>query len=173
MTTGGRSLIVMRHATAAPYAAEDQLRPLTSGGELEASAAGAWLAEQALVPDVVWVSSTLRSRRTWELARVAAGLEVEADIEPSLYSAGPESVIDLLQGLPAQARTVLLVGHNPTAAYLTHLLDDGHPDAEAWAKVSEGFPPAARAVLDVHVAWSELSVATAHLRLFQPGTASR
>lgn len=172
MTTGGRSLIVMRHATAAPYAAEDQLRALTGKGELEASAAGAWLAEYDLVPDVVWVSSTVRSQRTWDLARAAAGFDVEAQVEPSLYSAGPESVIDLLHTLPARARTVLLVGHNPTAAYLTHLLDDGHPDAEAWAKVSEGFPPAARAVLDVEVEWADLSVATAHLRLFQTGTDS-
>lgn len=167
---GGRSLIIMRHATATPYADEDQLRELTKRGRSQAGAAGRWLAEHELVPDVVWVSSALRTQQTWELARAAAGFEADAQIEASLYAAGPESVIDLLHTLPARARTVLLVGHNPTAAYLVHLLDDGHPDPDAWAQISAGFSPASRAVLEVGVEWAELSVGSAHLSRFHAGT---
>ena len=44
---------------------------------------------------------------------------------------------------------VMFVGHNPTAASLAHLLDDGDPDPDAFRAMSAGFPPAALAVLEV------------------------
>ena len=51
---------------------------------------------------------------------------------------------------------MVFVGHNPTTAYLAHLLDDGTPDPDAFRAMSEGFPAAALAVLEVHVDWADL-----------------
>ena len=164
-----RSLIVMRHATAEPYAAEDELRQLTTGGTSAARAAGRWLATAGLAPDHAWVSAASRTRETWEAAKSAAEFEVEAQVEASIYTAGPETLIDLIQQTPAEARTVLLIGHNPTVAYLSHLLDDGQPDPDAWQQIIAGFPPAAMAVFDVSVPWADIALASAHLRDFHVG----
>ena len=39
---------------------------------------------------------------------------------------------------------VLFVGHNPTAASLAHLLDDGDAEPEAFREMSTGFPTSRR-----------------------------
>ena len=64
---------------------------------------------------------------------------------------------------------MLYVGHNPTAASLAHLLDDGDPDPDAFRAMSAGFPTAALAVLEVPVPWAELAAATGHLIAFHVG----
>jgi len=67
------------------------------------------------------------------------------------------------------AGTVLLIGHNPTMAYLVHLLDDGSADADLFARVSAGFPTSALAVLDVPCSWSDLDVGGARITGFHVG----
>ncbi len=61
---------------------------------------------------------------------------------------------------------MIFVGHNPTAASMVHVLDDGSPDPQAFRTLARGFPPAALAVLEVTVPWSELGPATGHLAAF-------
>lgn len=169
VSTAGRRLIVMRHATAEPFAAQDEQRQLTQAGLDAASAAGTWLAGHSLVPDFGWVSAATRTRQTWNSVCSAMGSQPLVRVEQALYSAGPENVIDLLSQTPDDAETVLLIGHNPTAAYLVHLLDSGQPDATAWRRVSEAFPPASMAVLDYEGEWAQLAIGSAHLRDFHVG----
>lgn len=164
-----RSLIVMRHAKAEPYAAEDELRRLTDAGRGAAAEAGEWLLRNDLVPDHAWVSAATRTRETWASVAETAGAAVEPCVEASIYSAGPETLVDLLHRTPAEAQTVVLVGHNPTVAYLSHLLDDGQPEPAAWEQVSAGFPTAAMAVFDVPGEWADIALAAAHLRDFHVG----
>lgn len=167
----GRTLIVMRHATAEPYAAEDELRELTEGGVSAARAGGEWLTRHGLVPNEVWVSAATRTRQTWDEVRSAMGDEADptVHVEAAIYQAGPESVLDLVSLSDPASEVVLVLGHNPTVSYLSHLLDDGHPDMSAWKRVSEGFPPAAMAVFDVPVEWVDLGIGSVHLRDFAVG----
>ena len=90
-------------------------------------------------------------------------------IDDAIYTAGPESALDILRGAPEDAEVVLYVGHNPTAASLAHLLDDGDPDPDAFRAMSAGFPTSAMAVLEVQVPWAELDAASARLVGFYPG----
>ncbi len=69
-------------------------------------------------------------------------------------------VVEALQAAPPDAATVVFVGHNPTAAYLCHYLDDGDGDPEAISGLLQGFPPSAVAVLEIGVPWAELGAET-------------
>ena len=80
-------------------------------------------------------------------------------------------MIDVLRGAPEDAAVVAYVGHNPTAASLAHVLDDGEPDPAAFRAISAGFPAAAMAVLEVAVPWADLDAGTAHLLDFHVGQA--
>jgi phosphohistidine phosphatase len=162
-------LLVMRHGRAEQFAAEDHQRRLTTRGVRDARGAGEWLVDRGLVPTHALVSSALRARDTWVGLVEVTGLGIEPVVDDAVYSAGPENALDLLRATPADAEVVLLIGHNPTAASLAHLLDDGDPEPEAFRLMSAGFPPAAVAVLDVHVPWAELEQATARLVGFYPG----
>ena len=159
----------MRHAKAEPFAEEDHQRMLTDRGRLEATAAGDWLASRGLLPTHAFVSSAARALGTWEAVARSSGATPVLVAEDGLYSAGPEIVVDSLRLAPADAGIVIFVGHNPTAASLAHLLDDGEPEEDAFRAMSEGYPTTAMAVLEVPVPWSELDAGSSRLVAFYPG----
>ena len=164
-----RRLVVMRHAKAEAVAATDHARRLVERGRRDAADAGAWAREHGVLPDHAFVSDAARAHETWVAFSEAAGLDLEPQLEPGLYSAGPDSTLALLRTAPEAAATVMVVGHNPTMAHLVHLLDDGTADAEAFAEISAGFPTSAVAVLEVETSWAELEVAGARISAFHVG----
>jgi phosphohistidine phosphatase len=170
--SSGRRLVVVRHAKAEGYAADDHARQLTDRGRRDAVEAGRWLAAEGIVPDHAFVSSAARAMATWQALADQLGAETEVVVDDALYSAGPEEVLEALRSAPEDAGVVCFVGHNPTAAYLAHLLDDGDPDPAAFRELSEGYPTAALTVLDVPVAWADLRPACAHIAAFHVGDGS-
>ena len=127
MTT--RTLILLRHAKAeTPGALDDFDRALTERGGNDADAAGAWLADERLHPDLVLCSPAKRTRQTWQNAAIAlyqgrsARPAPEVHYEESLYLGRGGDVFALLQALPDTTRTVLVVGHNPTMSDVSALL---------------------------------------------------
>ena len=159
----------MRHGKAEQFAAEDHLRRLTERGAREVYGAGEWLAEQGFSPTHAFVSSSVRTQDTWEGLVAATGSSVAPVVDDAIYTAGPDSAIDILRSTPPDAEVVLYVGHNPTAASVAHLLDDGDADPDAFRAMSAGFPPAALAVLEVLSPWADLEAASARLVAFYPG----
>ena len=164
--TGRRLLVIMRHGQAEAFAPEDHQRRLTGRGWREATAAGQWLADQGIVPTEAFVSSAVRTRETWQALVAGSGTPAEARVEDAVYSADADSALDVLREARADAEVVLFVGHNPTAASLAYLLDDGHPDPAAFRAMSAGFTTAATAVLEIGVPWERLDLATGHLVAF-------
>ena len=162
----------MRHAKAEPFGNDDHGRQLTDRGRRDAIEAGVWLAQHDLVPDHALVSSAARTVATWEGVAIGSRSTAEVQIDGALYSSGPEAALEVLRVVPLDVSTVIFVGHNPTAAYLAHLLDDGDPDPVAFREMSEGYPTAALCVLDVPVAWAELEAGTAHIAAFHVGDGS-
>jgi phosphohistidine phosphatase len=168
--TDRRRLIVMRHAKAEPFAASDHARPLTDRGQASARDAGAHLREVDALPDYALVSSALRTRQTWDAVIEAAGLtDVPVSFDDAVFTGSPDVVLEVLRAAPAEASTVIFVGHNPTAAFLCHLLDDGEGDADKMSELFAGFPPGATALLDVRVPWAELGAETASVTGFYVG----
>jgi phosphohistidine phosphatase len=159
----------MRHGKAEPFGAEDHRRRLIDRGRRDATAAGRWLAAQDMVPTHAFVSSAQRARSTWEALAKGSASAAEARIEDAVYTAGADSAVDLLSTAPADARTVIYVGHNPATASLAYLLDDGDPEPDAFRAMSAGFATAAMAVLEVTVPWVDLGAATGHLVAFHVG----
>ena len=140
-----RTLVLLRHAKAeTPGDLDDFDRRLTTTGEIDADAAGAWLADEQLHPDLVLCSSAMRTRQTWQgvsiaLAQARAGAGTpEVRYEDRLYAGGRTEVFDLLGKVPDTVRTVLVVGHNPTVSEVSLLLipDDQYDGAEVVLKTA-------------------------------------
>jgi len=155
-----RQIILLRHAHAEPPepGQADEERPLTSDGEREARAAGAWLKSRDVQPSLVLCSPALRTRQTADhvleqLDNVAAPRH---DIR--IYEATPGALIEILDE-HAQADSVLLIGHNPGLETLVSLLTDGTSDN------GRGMPPASIAWLDIDED-AELEPGVATLRHF-------
>jgi phosphohistidine phosphatase len=97
--------------------------------------------------------------------------DVEVTASESLYSAGPESALDLVKETSDEVGSLVVIGHNPTIAYLAQLLDDGEGDEEAGRDMAVGFPTGALAVFEVSGSWSDLELASARLVAFHVGRA--
>jgi phosphohistidine phosphatase len=167
--TNRRRLIVMRHAKAEPFAATDHERCLTDAGRKTATAAGRHLAETGAVPDHVVLSSALRATQTWEAVAEASGATVAPVLDDAVYNGSVDVLLEALRVVPQESATVLFVGHNPSASYLAHLVDDGDGDPDATQRMLEGFAPGALAVLTLDVPWEELGPETGRLEDFHVG----
>ncbi|MGH3951270.1 MAG: SixA phosphatase family protein [Pseudonocardiaceae bacterium] len=109
-----RTLVILRHAKSGPPDGKPDVdRPLAERGMRDAPAVGRWLNEHVPKVDLVICSPAQRARQTWQ---VAAG---EFDADPRvvhdvhLYAASARDLAEVVRELPAEAATVLLVGHNP------------------------------------------------------------
>jgi phosphohistidine phosphatase len=159
----------MRHAKAEPVAASDHDRRLTARGSQDAAEAGRWATAEGLVPDHAFVSTAARAHETWIAFSAGADLDLVPELDESLYSAGPEAAIEVLRNAPEDARTVILVGHNPTMAQLVHLLDDGGSDPATLLAVGGDFPTSALAVLEVPGTWHDLGIGAARIAAIHVG----
>ena len=169
MQSTSRVLVIMRHAKAEPSAASDRERLLTDRGSSDAGAAGAWLAGADLRPDRALVSDAARARGTWDALAAGASWDLSPTFDGALYAAGPDTALDLIRDTDDEVGTLVVVGHNPTMAYLAQMLDDGDGDPEAAAGMNEGFPTSALAVFAVEGAWTDLAMAGARLTAFHVG----
>jgi phosphohistidine phosphatase len=163
------TLVLMRHAHAEGWAASDAERVLASHGMDAAGRVGRWFAAQELTPDGALVSAAVRTRQTWDLVSQAAGWAITPEFDAGLYSASPDSALDLIRLTDEGVRTLLVLGHNPTVHYLAQILSDGHGEAVAETALLTGFPPASLAVFHLDVPWARLSEGYGRLSVVRPG----
>ena len=159
-----RRLVVLRHAKSAwPEGVADHERPLGPRGRRDAPAAGRALAEADCLPDLALCSTAVRARQTWELASAQWGTPAPVRFDSRVYAAGVSDLLDVVHEVPAEAETVLLVGHNPGLEELIlQLAGDGMDDT--LDQVRTKFPTSAIAVLAWHgTAWQHLAPGTALL----------
>lgn len=152
----GRELLLLRHAKASrsPDSGTDQERPLTRRGRRDAPRIARWMRTHDLVPDCILASPSRRTRETAELVADELGLASEAlRWDERVYEADVATLLDVLAGAPADARRVLLVGHNPGLEDLVR-----HLGGETAREPEKGkfFPPCALAHLLVAAGWQEL-----------------
>jgi phosphohistidine phosphatase SixA len=135
-------LILLRHAEAVPIetSGEDRQRPLSGRGEQEAQAAGLWLASHGIRPERVLCSPSRRTSETARLALTALDSLPVPQLAEEIYDASPGELLALLDQ-HGDARSVMLVGHNPGIERLVALLVEGRSDD------FRGMPPGALAVL--------------------------
>lgn len=166
MADQSRVIAVVRHAKAEQSGPTDFERELAPRGRADAAALGEWLAARGLSPDHVLVSAATRTRQTWESIAGGAGWDVVPELDPGLYAAGPETALDVLRTAPHEARTLVVVGHNPTMADLAQLLDDGEGDSEAANEMAMGYPTGAVTLFSYAGAWADLGTGCARLEAF-------
>jgi phosphohistidine phosphatase len=163
--------VVARHAKAEQDGSTDAARLLSDSGRLDAAEAGTWLAARGVQPDAALVSAATRTEMTWEAISEAAGFDAELLLDEGLYDAGPETALDLVRQTDPTVVTLVVVGHNPTVAFLAQLLDDGEGDEQASNEMALGFPTCALAVFTYDGEWSDLDEASARVTGFHVGRA--
>ncbi len=178
-----RRLLLLRHAEAGAGFGDDHERPLTPDGIRQAWAIGRWLAERALVCDLVLCSTAVRTRQTWTAVEHGGARALAVSQHREIYAGGVRGVLQVLarrsadghqqepSAKAASPTTVLVVGHAPTMPSLAEAITDGAGDPVALTALERGFPTAALAVVRLHpgIDWAELDRATGELEAFVVG----
>lgn len=144
---------VVRHGKSAEGSPgqTDHDRPLNARGNKNGRAMQAWYARQERRAQWVWSSSAVRAHSTAEF--VAAGMDGELVVEPSLYLSTPETLLGVLRGTPEHIgeQTVdatALVAHNPGITAFVNLL--------VGRRVVDNMVTFASAQIDFDCAWEDI-----------------
>ena len=158
-----KRLLVLRHGAAQGKspAGLDRERALTPDGRRAALALGRRLKSDGISPDHVLCSPARRARETLDALASALGPLPPAEFPEALYLADTPTVVSHIRGVPAETRSLLLVGHNPGLEELVR----GLAGAEAGA-LGAGLPAAGLAVFEISGDWSSVSPSTAQLVSF-------
>jgi phosphohistidine phosphatase len=124
------------------------------------------LSEQGVVPDCAYVSAATRTQQTWEAVAEGAGWTLDPTLDPGLYPADPDTALDVLRTIDDGCRAAIVIGHNPTMAYLAQLIDDGEGDVEAGNSMAIGFPTSSLAVFSYDGEWADLGPGAASVTAF-------
>jgi phosphohistidine phosphatase len=142
------TLYLVRHAQAFPNAASDFERMLTHTGQQEAAGLAERLGTLDTLPDIVLSSPAVRCVGTTEILTAALGITDRMERIEALYNAPINVLLDTLKWLGPNAKSAMIVGHNPSISELVVYLSD---------HVFNFLPPAGCACLSVKVElWSRL-----------------
>jgi phosphohistidine phosphatase len=142
-------LMLLRHAKSekAEPGLRDHERRLNDRGERDAETIGAYLARHGLLPDLVAVSTSQRTRQTWEHVAAMLSASPPASFEERLYNAGAEAILAVVKETKPAVRTLMVIGHNPGLHEVARLLI-ASGDVEARERLNEGLPTTGLAVID-------------------------
>ena len=137
----------------------DSQRPLAKRGRRDAPAAGRWLRERDLAPEIALVSSARRAVETFELVAAELPVRPRETVTDAAYGAGVDDLLDLVRGLSDDVVSALVVGHNPGIGRLADILAESERSTGA-------FPTSALAVFDVGRHWAGVDSGAARLVAF-------
>jgi phosphohistidine phosphatase len=163
-----RRLMLLRHSTAGKTGPgqSDLDRVLTPEGHADAAMVGAYLVNHSFQPDHVLVSPAARTRDTWRNVAAALGGSPDAKFDRRIYNATAQALFNVIAEAPDQARTLLLLGHNPGLHELAILLTaTGYIDIRE--RLRENFPTSGIAIIDFALdSWSKLHPHAGRLERF-------
>lgn len=163
-----RELLLLRHGKSDwNIPASNLERPLKKRGQEGAKVIGRYLKDNNLYPDYIICSPAKRARETAELVcaelSIAYGKIIQED---SIYKASFMSLIMLIQSCPAQAKRILIVGHNPGLEDLIFYLPKTEVEMPEDDKL---FPTSALAIFKHESDWSDIEVgAVGELSIIRP-----
>ena len=160
-----RRLMLFRHAkteTDAP-SGKDFDRRLDDRGRADAALMGEWLNKHPPLPDMVCVSTAMRTRQTWDLASAAMpSNKPTVEHVEELYGAGLEELVAVIRDAAVQdPRRLMLIGHNPGLHEMAlGLIKDGSAGGDAAGRkaLGDNLPTGSIAIIDFAVdSWNDIS----------------
>jgi phosphohistidine phosphatase len=120
-----KTLTLIRHAKSSwdVPGLDDVDRPLSRRGRRDAPLMGLVLAGRGFAPEIIMASPALRALRTAEALAAAIAYPVPRIVlDPRLYQADSEGLLQVVRSMDSGLEWVAWVGHNPGLTELAHRL---------------------------------------------------
>jgi phosphohistidine phosphatase len=161
-------LLLLRHAKAerSRPGERDHDRRLAERGRNDAPRLGVYMAKHGYLPDRVVVSTSARTRETWNLAADAMPGKPKVVFEERVYESTPSALLQVIKETGPKVRTLLMIGHNPGMHELAvQLIATG--DIDMRQQLQEAFPTSALAVIEFKLdGWDKLHSQAGRLEHF-------
>ena len=157
-----KRLYLLRHAKSSwddPTLA-DHDRPLAPRGRRAAKVMAEHLGRKGIAPELVLCSPSRRTRQTLKRLVPALGKSADVQINPALYAASAPVLLEVLQEVPDEVESVMLIGHNPGIQDLALNLAGAGSEIP---RLRSKFPTAGLATLELNGSWRELASGSAEL----------
>ena len=158
-----KQLYLVRHAKSdwnAQYS-RDFSRPLSRRGLKDAKRMGKKLAELNWLPQKILCSTAERTQQTCDILCRYAGINTQSIVNDiALYEANITTLISLIALTPESAKSLMLIGHNPSMEMLLLALCQHQVSAQANGKV---MTTGNIAKLNLPIPWRDLQAGSADL----------
>lgn len=153
-----KRLTILRHAKSSwkDRALDDFERPLNTRGRKAARRIGREMSARAMRFDSVLASPAVRIRETIDGVMEEHRLDGPIRFEPRIYEARVSELMELIETVPDEAESALLVCHNTSAERLVLKLTSDD-DRGLRKRVEEKFPTAALATIELPIeSWRDV-----------------
>ena len=119
---GYKELFVLRHAKSSwKIDMPDEKRPLMEKGKKRTKKVIDYLLEKHIKVDYIITSHAVRAHETAKILAHALKYPLEnIKVDPQIYHAGGDSILDQFYDLPDRYDSVMIVGHNPSLTDLVN-----------------------------------------------------
>jgi phosphohistidine phosphatase len=159
-----RTLVLVRHAKAGGRGGADVERSLTELGYEQCRIVARELCGLGLAPDVALVSKARRAKQTFNAMAATAGWAVQPAVLGSLYTGYVDDALQAVRECEPEAKTVMVVGHEPTMSATAYKLAGPGSDPGAVTRVRRGLPTTGIAVVQVDGPWESVGLEPTELR---------
>jgi phosphohistidine phosphatase len=153
-------LSIIRHAKAEPESQEleDHDRKLISKGIKRASSLAIWLSKKPSLIESLHYSSSIRTSQTADIILSELKKNIETFIEPKLYGASQETLLNYISFIDDRINSVGIVGHQPGLKELALYLANSY--AEGLERVlNENFATSNAMIIALNVKrWDQISI---------------
>ncbi len=151
-----KRLFILRHAKSswANNDLSDFERPLNERGLRTAPFMGELIAKRGFLPEIIVSSPAERAVKTAHLIKDSSGFCIPLILDDRIYEASPQTLKQIVIGLPNELESAMLVGHNPgIEGFIRNISGRNEP-----------MPTASLAVLDIDTHfWSEVDSDSGHI----------
>jgi phosphohistidine phosphatase len=167
-----KTIYLLRHAKSewADPGLKDHDRPLNDRGRDAAPRMGEYMKGKRYKPELVLCSTARRTVATFELVKEAIGAGAAVQFEETLYLAEPRQLMERLQWVDEDVKSVMFIGHNPgIAQFALDLCASPKDEAEekAHKRMREKFSTCALAVIKMPAkTWREAKRGSGTLKDF-------
>jgi phosphohistidine phosphatase len=153
-----KTIFLLRHAKSSwdDVRLDDFDRPLSSRGIKSCKKMGKYLKKNRLIPDIVYCSSAIRAKQTWELVNRIVEKKENVIYEDSLYMSDFSNFINIIKKTKNNFKNLMIVSHNPGIENLALELSKDKNN-EIYEKINIKFPTGALIIINFNLNnWSKV-----------------
>ena len=163
-----KTIFLLRHAKSSwqNHNLDDFDRPLSDRGIKACKKIGKYLKKKNISPDIVYCSTAVRAKQTWELVNRIVEKKENVLFKKNLYMSDLSNFIEIIKKTKKKFKSLMIVSHNPGIEYLALELSKDKNN-EVYKKIYNKYPTGALVIIKYNIdKWNKVDLKKGSLYKF-------